>query len=183
MESEDELVRRSRAGDVVAFTRLVELHQAVAHRVAAAVLGSGTEEDDVVQEAFVRAFTRLHQLDERPFRPWMLGIVANEARNRRRSQGRREALVLRVAGRPDPWAGAGPDPAAIAEADDVRRRLAAAVATLPDRDREIVALRFFAELSEAETADALGCRAGTAKSRLSRALVRLRAALDEEAVR
>jgi RNA polymerase sigma-70 factor (ECF subfamily) len=57
--------------------------------------------------------------------------------------------------------------------------LAAAVASLPDRDREIVALRYFAELSEAESAEALGCPVGTVKSRLSRALVRLREALAE----
>lgn len=182
METDDELVARSRTGDVAAFARLVDLHQAVAHRVAAAVLGSGEESDDVVQEAFVRAFTRLHQLDDRPFRPWLVGIVANEARNRRRSRGRRDALVLRVAARAATAEDAA-DPSVFAEAHDAQRRLAAAVALLPERDREVVALRYFAELSEAETAAALGCPAGTVKSRLSRALGRLRSEMSgEEAV-
>lgn len=179
MEPDDELVGRARTGDAVAFSRLVELHRTVAHRVAHTILGAPTDADDVVQEAFVKSFVRLDQLDDRPFRPWLLGIVANEARNRRRSDGRRAALALRAAGRraTEGSAGASADPAAAAEADEDRRRLAVAVSALPDADREVIAMRYFAELSEAETALALGCPAGTVKSRLSRALVRLRTEL------
>lgn len=153
----------------------------MARRVATAVVGSGGDADDVVQEAFMRAYTRLAQFDEeRSFRPWLLAIVANEARNRRRAAGRRAAVTLRVVEQPD---GRGDDPATdperAHEAAELRRRLAAAVASLPDRDREVVALRYFAELSEVESAEALGCPVGTVKSRLSRALVRLREALAE----
>jgi RNA polymerase sigma factor (sigma-70 family) len=57
-----------------------------------------------------------------------------------------------------------------------------AVATLPDRDREVIALRYFADLSEAETATALECPVGTVKSRLARALGRLRTVLGAEVV-
>jgi len=182
METEDELVRRSRSGDRLAFARLVEEHQVIARRVAVTMVGWGGDADDVVQDAFVRAFTRLDQLEEgRRFRPWLLAIVANGARNHHRSTGRRAAVTLRVAVRPDePAAAVGTDPAVAAEADEARRRLAAAVAALPERDREVVALRYFAELTEAEAAEALGCPAGTVKSRLSRALARLRTALAEE---
>jgi len=181
MESDDQLVARTRSGDAAAFARLVQRHGAVAHRVAHAVLGGPGDADDVVQEAFVKSYTRLHQLDERPFRPWLLGIVANEARNRRRSDGRRRALALRAAARPGPLS--SPDPQDEAMAGDDRRRLADAVAGLPAADREVIALRYFAELTEAETAAALGCAAGTVKSRSSRALARLRQRLSVEVER
>jgi RNA polymerase sigma-70 factor (ECF subfamily) len=65
-------------------------------------------------------------------------------------------------------------------AHDERQRLLDAVALLGERDREVVALRFFLGLSEAETAEVLGCARGTVKSRLSRALDRLRLVLGEE---
>lgn len=183
MESEEELVRRSRTGDHLAFARLVAMHQTIALRVATTMVGP-TDADDVVQDAFVKAYTRLAQFrDGSRFRAWVLAIVANEARNRHRARGRRDAVTLRVlaeAERIRPEEGAPDDPEAAHEASVVRGRLAAAVGALPDRDREIVALRFFAELSEAETAAALGCPVGTVKSRLSRALTRLRTALAEE---
>jgi len=146
------------------------------------MVGAGPAADDVVQDAFVKAFTRLDQFDDgRSFRPWLLAIVANEARNRLRSSGRHAALVLRVAARVDDEATdpAG-DPERSHERSELRRRMADAVSALPERDREVIALRYFAELSEAQTAEVLGCAPGTVKSRLSRALDRLRVELGEE---
>jgi RNA polymerase sigma factor (sigma-70 family) len=185
MDADDGLVHRSRSGDLVAFARLVEMHQTIAHRVAASIMGSGNDADDVVQDAFVKAFTRLAQFHEgRSFRAWLLAIVANEARNRRRSAGRRAAVTLRVATQPDaPAIDPSTDPTRAYEVTELRQHLAAAVATLADRDREVLALRYFADLSEAETAAALGCPIGTVKSRLSRALTHLRTALAEESPR
>lgn len=181
MEAEDDLVRRSRSGDRSSFARLIEMHQTIALRVATTMMGTGGEADDVVQDAFVKAFTRLHQFrDGHSFRSWLLMIVANEARNRHRSTGRRAILALRVAARPDdPSVDPETDPALAHEAAELRTRLAVAVSALTERDREIVALRYFAELSEAETAAALGVPVGTVKSRLNRALGRLRAAMAE----
>ncbi len=183
MESEEDLVRRSRTGDHLAFARLVDMHQTTARRVATTMIGS-TEADDVVQDAFVKAYTRLGQFrDGGRFRAWLLAIVANEARNRHRSNSRRADLALRVAsdeGRGGEGAGGESDPERILEADARRQQLADAVAALPDRDREVVALRFFAELTEAEMSAALDCPPGTVKSRLSRALVRLRTSLADE---
>lgn len=184
MEPEEEdLVRRSRTGDHLAFARLVDMHQTIALRVATTMVGS-TDADDVVQDAFVKAFTRLDQFrDGGRFRAWLLAIVANESRNRHRSRGRREAVLLRVAAAAERAEGdrSADDPEPALEAALARQRLAAAVGALPERDREVVALRFFAELTEAETAEALGCPAGTVKSRLSRALGRLRADMAGEA--
>ncbi len=173
---EMELVVRARTGDADAFATLVGRYRLAAVRLAYGI--SGDEAEDAVQDAFVKAYRKLDTF--RPgstFRPWLLTIVANEARNRRRSMSRRASLELRV--RQQPLAmGAASDTLAIDH--EQRRRLVAAVSDLPDHHREVVALRFFAGLSESETAEVLSCPLGTAKSRLSRALDALRAALGEE---
>ena len=129
MEAEDDLVRRSRSGDRSSFARLIEMHQTIARRVATTMMGTGGEADDVVQDAFVKAFTRLHQFrDGNSFRAWLLMIVANEARNRHRSAGRRATLALKVATRVDaPSLDPDADPALAQEAAELRHRLAAAV--------------------------------------------------------
>ena len=111
------------------------------------------------------------------FRPWLFTIVANEARNRRRSMSRRASLELRVREQAQPT-GTAADTLAIEH--EQRLRLVAAVNDLADHHREVVALRFFAGLSESETAEVLDCPLGTAKSRLSRALDQLRTTLGEE---
>lgn len=152
---------------------LVERHQRAALRIAYAVAGS--DADDVVQEAFLKALRNLDRfrVDGR-FRPWLLRIVANEASNARRSAGRRRALALQAAPGTDESVGSPEDDAVLA---DRRGTVVAALATLPERDRLVIAYRWFAELSEAEIATAMQCRPGTVKSRLSRAHARLRAAL------
>lgn len=182
--TDTDLVGRAQAGDIEALCELVERHRAVALRVGYAIVGS--EAEDVVQEAFIRAARNIDRFrGESAFRPWLLTIVANEARNRRRSASRRESLQLRVASR-DAAAGAGEQAAGsseeIAMANERREWLLLAVAGLPDRDREVVALRYFADLSEAETATALECPVGTVKSRLSRALGKLRTTLGAAVV-
>jgi RNA polymerase sigma factor (sigma-70 family) len=173
--TESSLIERARTGDVDAFARLVEEHRAVALRVAYAIAGPDAE--DATQEAFIKAYRNLHRFRAgSAFRPWLLTIVANEARNTRRGAGRRTGLALRVAARRDADVASAEEEAVRA---DGRQVLLDAVATLRDLDREIVALRFFAGLSEAEMAGALDIAPGTVKSRLSRALTRLRAALPE----
>jgi RNA polymerase sigma-70 factor (ECF subfamily) len=173
---EEQLVFDARKGDVDAFSVLVERYRARALRLAYGI--AGDEAEDAVQEAFVKAFRNLVGFrSDAAFRPWLFAIVTNEARNRRRSMARRTRIELRVAARPDP-AGAGTDELAIQ--GERRQRLVDAVADLPDRYREVVALRFFAGLAESETAAVLSCPLGTAKSRLSRALDLLRVALGEE---
>lgn len=173
--TESSLIERARTGDVDAFARLVAEHRTVALRVAYAIAGPDAE--DATQEAFIKAYRNLDRFRaESAFRPWLLTIVANEARNGRRSAGRRGNLALRVAARREADVASAEDEAVRAEG---RQALLDAVATLGERDREIVALRFFAGLSEAEMATALDVPAGTVKSRLSRALARLRAALPE----
>jgi RNA polymerase sigma factor (sigma-70 family) len=177
--TDTELVGLAQAGDIEALCELVERHRVVALRVGYAIVGP--EAEDVVQEAFVRAARNIDRVrGESPFRPWLLTIVANEARNRRRSASRRDALQLRIAHRDaadESGVQGTRSTEEIAMANEQRQWLLETVAGLPDRDREVIALRYFADLSEAETASALECPVGTVKSRLARAIGRLRASL------
>lgn len=176
--SDAELVNAAREGDIDAFTVLVDRYRAPALRLAYGIAGDDAE--DAVQDAFVKMFRALAGFRSgSSLRPWLFTIVANEARNRRRSTTRRTKLELRVSEQPRPDALGAED---VAAKHDQRQRLLDAVAVLPDRYREVVALRFFAALSENETAEVLSCPVGTAKSRLSRALDLLRATLGEEVV-
>jgi RNA polymerase sigma factor (sigma-70 family) len=169
---ERELVRRAGGGDERAFAELVRMHQEIAFRIA--YLIAGNEAEDAVQEGALKAWRALGRFRPgAPFRPWLLRIVANEARNRRRAAGRRTALVLR-AEHEDVSGGAAPSPEAAVLAADEKARLLEALESLPDDARLVLACRYLLELSENETAAALGVRRGTVKSRTSRALDRLR---------
>src|SRR5438046_1535941 len=108
-----------------------------------------------------------------PFRPWLLRIVANEARNRRRSAGRRDGLALRMA-EDRPSNDAAPSPEAAVLASEQRATLLGALDGLGVDDRMVLGCRYFLDLSEAETAEALGIPKGTVKSRSARAIGRLR---------
>jgi RNA polymerase sigma-70 factor (ECF subfamily) len=169
---------RAQRGDVAAYERLVERHSAIAFRTACVVAGSAADAEEAAQDAFVKAFRALGRFRPgSPWRPWLLKIVANEARNRRRSAGRRTRVELRAAA--DPLAaGASPSAEALVLTAERDAALRAALAGLADRDREVLYLRFFLDLGEAEMAAVLDCRPGTVKSRVSRALDRLRAELE-----
>ena len=176
-----EAATRARDGDLDAFEVLVARYAVVAHRTAA-LLGGGDDAADIVQEAFVKAFRGLPGFRaDAPFRPWLLKIVANETRNVQRSARRRAGVHLRLASEAAyPPADPDPSPELAALAAERRTRLLDAVRGLPERDRLVITCRYFLELDEAETATVLGWPRGTVKSRLSRALRRLRLQLDEE---
>lgn len=135
----------------------------------------------MVQLALERAWRSLGRFEpDRPFRPWLLRIVANLARNDRRSRGRRARLAVRMAQAGERNGASSPEEAAVA--DDERRMVVEAMNRLRSSDRLVVALRHFEQLPEAAMAEVLGCPTGTVKSRLSRAMARLRtelARLDE----
>jgi RNA polymerase sigma-70 factor (ECF subfamily) len=177
--AEADLITRSRGGDGAAYGVLVERHQRVAFRTAYLFCGDAAEAEDAAQEAFLRAYVALPRFrDGAPFRPWLLRIVANEARNRRRSAGRRAHLITRAAA----LAGASPASAGGADAAVLAGSrsgaLAEALGRLPAAHREILLLRHVLDLTERECAAALGCRPGTVKSRHARALDRLRAEME-----
>jgi RNA polymerase sigma factor (sigma-70 family) len=178
--TEDDLVERARAGDGAAFGTLVRDHQELAFRTAYLITRNAADAEDAAQTALVKAYYALPRFRRgAPLRPWLLAIVANEARNRVRSAARRAVLAQRVAEerRPDD---AVPSPEAALLDSERRDELLAAIDSLPDPAREAIACRYLLELSEEETAAALGCPRGTVKSRVARALERLRAELGEE---
>ena len=176
---DSQLVELARRGDADAYEELVRRHQDVAFRAAYLVAGDAGEAEEAAQEGFIRAYYALDRFRPgAPFRPWLLRIVTNEARNRRRSAGRRARLALQVAG-VRPSDDAAPSPEAAALDHENQRELLAALAKLTERDRLVIAYRYFFEMSEAEMAEVLACPAGTVKSRLSRALGRLRAQMTE----
>src|SRR5437868_11473337 len=91
------LIARAVRGDSAAYEEIVKRYQQVAFRTAYVITGSAADAEDAAQEGFVKAFHALHRF--RPgaeLRPWLLRIVANEARNRLRSSGRRQRLELRL---------------------------------------------------------------------------------------
>jgi len=174
-----ELFARAQRGETAAYEEIVQRYQQVAFRTAYVITGSAADAEDAAQEGFVKAYRALATFRQgaEP-RPWLLRIVANEARNRVRSAGRRHQLELRLAEGFRPG-GAAPSPEAAALAAEDRRRLLGLVNELGDEDRLVIASRYFLELSGEETAEALGIPEGTVKSRLSRALARLRARVEE----
>jgi len=176
---EREWIESARRGDASAFEELVRHYQEIAFRTAYLVIGDADEARDAAQDGFVRAHAALGRFREgAEFRPWLLRIVANAARNRRRSASRRADLALRAFH--DAASGdAAPSPEVLLLADERRRELLAAINGLRVDDRLVIALRWFLDLSEEEMAAVLACPRGTVKSRLSRATARLREAIGE----
>ncbi len=172
-----ELLRRACRGDRDAFGQIVAIHQIAALRLATIISGDSTEAYDIVQEAFVRAFRALPTIrSSEAIAPWLMRVVANEAKNTRRGAWRRDRRHQRHAAL-RPIVVAGPDEVALSDID--ARALMRAVGALSERDRTIIGCRFFAGLSETETAAALDVAPGTVKSRTSRALGRLRVQLGD----
>jgi len=177
--STENLIEQARQGDQAAWTVLVTHHQEAVFRLAYLLLGNSDEAKDVAQDTFIRAFHALDSFDSsRPLRPWLLRITANLARNQGRSIGRYLAAVQR-------WVRAAPEPVAPPPGDAHLRQQQAqtlwqAVKQLGQTDQEIIYLRYFLEQSVAETAQALDVAPGTVKSRLHRALNRLRTVIEED---
>jgi RNA polymerase sigma-70 factor (ECF subfamily) len=173
-----DLIIQARQGDAGAWEAVVARHQEIAFRVAYLLLGDSADAEDVTQEAFIRAYGALDRFDtSRPLRPWLLNIVTNLARNRRRSIGRYFAALGRLA-RAEPER-------MITPPDDHGRQDQAnqvweAVRQLNADDQKIIYLRYFLDLPVAETAQTLGIAPGTVKSRLHRALGRLRDVIQED---
>jgi RNA polymerase sigma-70 factor (ECF subfamily) len=172
-----ELIARTRDGDLWAYEELIMRYEAIAQRVAYVIVGDADGAADVAQTAFIKAYYALGRFrGSTSFRAWLLRIVANEARNVRRSERRRVERELRlVEDRPPDDAAPSPEGAVF----DAERReaLLTAINGLREEDRLVIAYRYFLDLSEAEMAEVLGCARGTVKSRLSRALSRLRSRL------
>lgn len=173
-----ELVIAARRGDPQAWEKLAARHQTPMFRLVYLLLGDQQESEDVAQEALWRAYRQLARFDvERPFRPWLLGIAGNLAKNRLRSLGRYLQRLVRVGQRQVR------SPASLEDrvlAGMEAEALWQAIQQLKAADREIIYLRYFLELSVEETAQSVAIAEGTVKSRLHRALNRLRAVIETE---
>ena len=179
--TEGELVERARRGDGAAFGALVRDHEEIAFRTAYLITRNAADAEDAAQAGLVKAFYALPRFRrEAPLRPWLLAIVANEARNRRRGGGRRESLALRAA-HELPSGDAAPSPEGRLLVAEQRTELLSALESLREDDRIVLSCRYLLDLNEAETAEVLSLRRGTVKSRTSRALERLRVRLEVEA--
>ncbi len=175
------MIARVRAGQPEAYAELVRAHTGIALRAAAA-LGAGPDAEDVVQQAFVKAYCALGRFrDGAAFRPWLLSIVANETRNTVRAAARRTTLAYREAALvgAEPVIPESADPAVATLETERRAALLAALEKLTEEHRLVVTYRYLLEMDERETAEALGWPRGTVKSRLNRALRRLRRLLPE----
>jgi RNA polymerase sigma-70 factor (ECF subfamily) len=156
---------------------LVSIHAPAAQRLALHLARNRADAEDAVQAGFVKAFTHLHQFDNRrPFEPWLLRIVANEVRRTRRDETFRWRFwtARRIPDR---------SPQTTEATVLVRMEhaaLHAAVATLRHDDRLLITLAYFLGQSEAQLAATLGVPRGTVKSRKHHALRRLRQALGTE---
>lgn len=151
----------------------MRVHEEAAFRVAYTITRDAAEAEDAAQEAFLKTYRALGKFRSgAPFKPWLLKIVSNEARNRRREAGRRAGLALRVAGGHPPEMPTSPESAVVAA--ERRDELLLAVDDLGEESRMVISCRYFLDLSEEETAAVLDCPRGTVKSRLSRAVGKLR---------
>jgi len=166
------LVDAIRAGDRQAFGVFVELETRAVYRTCLRILGRPHDAEDVTQEAFVAAFRSIGGFrGEGPLRGWLLRIATRQA-FRRLSQRRGTVDVDAI---PEPFiADSSGDPTRIVVAGERRDEVRRAVGELPEPYREVVALRFFGELSLAEVADATGRPVNTVKTHLRRGLERLR---------
>lgn len=170
---EFEIVARARTGDDLAWEALVRQHQEPVFRLAYLLLGDPDDAKDIAQEAFIRTYQHLDRFDEtRPLRPWLMRIASNLALNRKRSLKRYWRSLERAA-RQRPAEQASLDPDGIEELWQAIRRL-------KHDDQQVIYLRYFLEVSEAEMASTLEIARGTVKSRLHRALSRLRDLIERE---
>jgi RNA polymerase sigma-70 factor (ECF subfamily) len=174
---EPALIQHAANGDVTAWEPLVLTHQQAVYRLAYLLLGDPDDAEDIAQETFLRAWKHLKRFDAtRPLRPWLLSIASNLASNRRRSAGRYFAAITRAF---------RDEPTSVTIEEKSSQHLQAndlwkAVQTLNLPDQQIVYLRYFLDLSVAETAEVLQVAEGTVKSRMSRALEKLRNVIQQD---
>lgn len=170
-----EWVRRARAGDAQAFAVLVERHERMVLRTALRLLGRMDLAQDAAQDAFLRLHRHLGRFDEsRELGPWLYRVVVNVCRDvARRGRGARLVALEDVADLASPSEGAGVRDDAVAR-DEQRRLVQAALLTLPAREREAIVLRDIEGLTSDEVARILGSSAGTVRSQVSAARLKIK---------
>lgn len=185
METDEEIVRRIRAGEPALFEILVRRYNQRLFRVARAILKDEAEAEDVMQQAYVNAFTHLHQFEERArFGTWLTRIAVYEALGRRRRRGRFEEVDAMAESHEKTMAAlasSSRSPEEEALARELRGILEAAFDALPEIYRTVFLLREVEAVSTTEAAESLGITEDTVKTRLHRARALLRHELFERA--
>jgi RNA polymerase sigma-70 factor (ECF subfamily) len=176
--SDAEIIRRIEQGDIAAFEIIMRRYNQRLFRVARGIVGNDGEAEDVVQDAYVRAFEHLDQFEGRSqFATWLTKIAVYEALTRRRTQ-RRLQLVGAAEIDTMPIHRATPDAAEIASRHELAHVLTDAVDALPEDLRAVVSLRAIERLSTAETAECLDLTQANVKVRFHRAKLLLRQSID-----
>jgi RNA polymerase sigma-70 factor (ECF subfamily) len=184
-QPEQRLVRLSRSGDQSAFAELIEAHQASVFGTVLRMVHDREAAAEVSNRAYFRAYEHLDSFDEnRPIRPWLVRIAAHEALNELRTRRRDadhliggEAAAIEL----EQLVGA-PDPAEILPRRERSAAIRAAVDRLPEAQRVVVVLRYFADLSYADIAEATQQSVNNVGVILLRARERLRRELEAEGV-
>jgi len=177
------MVARAAGGDEIAFARIVAAHHDDMARVAYVMCGDVDLAQEAVQSAWTKAWTRLDTIRETDrLKPWLVSIAANEAKQLVRSRSRRRVREIPMPESPAD----GPEPRATNRTGSdpgdrvVDLDLAAALTTLDDTDRTLVALRYAAGLTSDEIGRVIGMTGGGVRARLARLLDRLRRELHDD---
>lgn len=172
LDSDAALVRRARNGEFEAFEMLFERHRTLVYRFAYQMVSRRDDAEDMVQEAFVRAYQNLDRYrDEAKFTTWLLRIVSNLCTDQARMIQRRTALEQQEAAGALDWMTIGDTDDPIRNLEDDRRReaLRKAIQALPNHHRQMIVLRDIEEREYTDIAQILGCTVGGAKLRVLRA--------------
>ena len=181
--SDRDLMARLAAGDREALAPLMERHYQRVYRIALSYLRHPDDALDAVQETFVKAFQKADKWDgSTGAGPWLSRVAVNQSIDRWRRNRRRQATFTPLVDgdHDESLADASPDPARRVHGREIRDRLARVLDRLPEKQRAVVVLRHYHEMSLEEIADTLDMRLGTVKSSLHRALGRMRAGLEGE---
>jgi RNA polymerase sigma-70 factor (ECF subfamily) len=176
-DSDESLVKRARDGDYAAFEQLFERHRLMVYRFSYQMTHKRDDAEDLVQEAFVRAYQNLHRYrDEAKFTTWLLRIVSNLGTDQARMSTRRNNLEQKEAQGALDWMTVGnfENPIANLEQESRRNILRKAILALPDHHRQMIIMRDLEEREYDEIAEICNCSVGGAKLRVLRARRALR---------
>jgi RNA polymerase sigma-70 factor (ECF subfamily) len=182
LTTETEWIQQARGGDQAAFGRLVTAYQTPVYNLTYRMLGNAGEAEDAAQEAFLRAYTRLHSYDpDRPFRSWMLSIASHycidQLRKRRFTWLSFEDEIAVPNGSTSNTAtiaethlsSGNPNPETVVAQKEKQGHIQEMLGSLSPTDRAAITLRYWYDYSYEEIADSLGLTVSAVKSRLHRA--------------
>ena len=173
--NDEEAVRRCQDGDREAFRHLVDRYKDLLYGTACLMTGNTSIAEEHVQEAFISAWRGISGFRlGRPLKPWLVRILVNTVMGHRRRRSIQTVPLEESAQLADP-----DDPVELAEQGETAQRVRLAISALAEEHRQVIMLRYFAGLSVPEIGRVMECRQGTVKSRLSRAIRRLRDEMRE----